>query len=122
LGLKFQVADVIKPLVSVKRLAEKGNQVCFGPNVGDNFIRNKESGKKVMLKPNGRGSYLMEVCFLNGEETTIVVDSGAEENVCPHWWGDQFGLEEASRPLFLRSAGGQHMHWGQREVLLTATF
>ena len=63
LGLRFQVADVIKPLVSVKRLAEKGNHVCFGPEVGDNFIQNKETGKKVMLKPNGRGSYLMKVCF-----------------------------------------------------------
>ena len=117
------MADVIKPLVSVKRLAEKGNHVCFGPEVGDNFIQNKETGKKVMLKPNGRGSYLMKVCFLNGEETEIVVDSGAEENVCLHWWGEQFGLQEASRALYLRSAGGQQIpHWGQREVLLVAPF
>ena len=29
--LRFQVADVVKPLISVKRITEKGNKVCFGP-------------------------------------------------------------------------------------------
>ena len=29
IGLSFQVADVKKPLVSVKRIAGKGNIVCF---------------------------------------------------------------------------------------------
>ena len=42
LGFRFQVADVKKPLVSVKRITEKGNHVQFGPGEKDNFILNKE--------------------------------------------------------------------------------
>ena len=36
--LNFQVASVKKPLMSVRRIVEKGNIVCFGPKEGDNFI------------------------------------------------------------------------------------
>ena len=43
MGITFQVADVVKPLISVKRLVEKGNYVSFGPEESDNFIENKPS-------------------------------------------------------------------------------
>ena len=59
--------------------------VQFGPQAEDNYIINKVSGNKLMLKPNGKGSYLMQVSFNHGTATEITVDSGAEENVCP--WG-----------------------------------
>ena len=55
LGFRFQVADVKKPLISVRRIVEKGNHVQFGPGIEDNFIVNRESGDKVGLKPNGKG-------------------------------------------------------------------
>ena len=35
------VAAVAKPLMSVKRVTEKGNRVCFGPEKEDNYIQNK---------------------------------------------------------------------------------
>ena len=60
---------------------------------------------------------------MDGRETEIVVDSGAEENVCPKWWGESFGIEKADKPLFLRSASGDRIaHHGQRNVLLTSLF
>jgi hypothetical protein len=68
--------------VSVKRIVEKGNVVHFGPGERDNYIENKETKDRIELKPNGRGSYLMEVNFVGGERTLITVDSGAEESVC----------------------------------------
>ena len=55
MNMKFQVAEVSKPLVSVRRIAEKGNLVQFGPKEEDNYIMNKETKDKVPLKPNGRG-------------------------------------------------------------------
>ena len=117
------MCECVNTCVSVKKLAEKGNLVCFGPGKEDNFIQNKESGKKVILQPNGRGSYLLKVCFLGGGETEIVVDSGAEENVCPSWWGEQFGLQEAAKVMYLRNASGSQIsHWGQRDVLFVAPF
>ena len=57
--LGFQVADVKKPLISVRRIVEKGSHVCFGPREEDNYIINKKTGDKMMLKANGKGSYLM---------------------------------------------------------------
>ena len=87
MSLRFQVADVKKPLMSVKRIVEQGDHVGFGPGEGDNYMLNKESGSKMILKCNGKGSYLMQVRFLGGEKTEITVDSGAEEKVCPWEWG-----------------------------------
>ena len=48
MNLKFQVADVSKPLVSVRRIAEQGNVVQFGPRAEDNFIQNKDTKDKLM--------------------------------------------------------------------------
>jgi hypothetical protein len=101
--LGFQVADVQKLLVSVKRILEKGNLVQFGPGVGENYIFNKGTGDKLLLKPNGKGSYLMEVGFVGGGKTSITVDSGAEENVCPWGWGEQSGIKEPDRWMTVRS-------------------
>ena len=123
LGFRFQVADVKKPLVSVKRITEKGNHVQFGPGEKDNFILNKESGDKVLLRRNGKGSYMLDVCFVGGEKTSITVDSGAEENVCPWEWGEQFiVLEACARMQFRNASGGAIEHFGQRDVVVESPF
>ena len=121
--LGFQVADVKKPLISVRRIVEKGNHVSFGPKVEDNYIINKETGDRMMLKPNGKGSYMLEVSFVGGEKTEITVDSGAEENVCPWEWGVQFETKAADRWMHFRNASGGHIeHYGKRDVLVTSPF
>lgn len=51
LGLVFQVTDVRKPLVSVRRLVERGNQVVLAARDGDSYIFQPESGATV---PEGR--------------------------------------------------------------------
>jgi hypothetical protein len=123
LGIKFQVADVVKPLISVKRLVEKGNFVNFGPEPKDNFIENRQSNCRVGLIPTPKGSYLLKANFVGGAETDIVVDSGAEENVCPKWWGESFGLDNSGRTLNLRSASEARIsHWGEREVVVESSF
>ena len=123
MSLRFQVADVKKPLVSVKRITEQGNHVAFGPKDEDNYIVSSCSGNKMFLKPNGKGSYLMEVNFVGGGSTQITVDSGAEESVCPWEWGSQFGLKPADRWLAFRNAsGGLIEHYGTREVLVESPF
>ena len=124
MNLGFQVADVKKPLIAVKRITEKGNHVAFGPQEEDNYIWNKATGKKMMLKPRGKGSYVMEVQFVGGEKTTITVDSGAEESVCPWDWGERlFGTQQSNEHMQLKNAsGGTIHHWGKREVRVTSTF
>ena len=121
--LRFQVADVKKPLMSVKRIVEQGNHVGFGPGEGDNYILNKESCNKMALKSNGKGSYLMQVRFVGGEKTEITVDSGAEENVCPWEWGKQFKMVDADTWMHFRDAsGGTIPHHGRRDVLVESPF
>ena len=107
MGLSFQVADVKKPLRAVKRITEKGNYVAFGQEPEDNYIYNKKSGDEMMLKSNGKGSFVMDVSFVGGEKE-ITVDSGAEENVCPWEWGKElFGTKDASTWMVFRNANGE---------------
>eukprot|EP00973_Karenia_brevis_P064267 8929858-Karenia_brevis.AAC.1 len=61
MSINFQVAAVSKPLFAVKRIVERGNHVSFGPGNKDNFIFNEGAGERMLLTPNGRGSYLMKV-------------------------------------------------------------
>ena len=93
MGLKFQVAEVRKPLLAVCKMVEKGNAVTLGPGKDGCFISNPKTGNKFILRPNGKGSYLMDV----GERTQITVYSGAEENVCPKDWGVQFSIMRQGR-------------------------
>ncbi len=124
MSMKFEVADVKKPLISVKRICEKGNRVSFGPKDEDNFIQNKDTGDKILVRPNGKGSYLMDVSFVNGTSTSITVDSGAEENVCPYDWGSQFGMRDpVSWKNFCGANGSRIDHYGTRDVkVVSSTF
>ena len=104
-------------------LVEKGNHVQFGPGEEDNFIENRKSGNKIRLRENGKGSYLMSVDLVGGKREDIVVDSGAEENVCPWEWANHQGTQAADRKIVFRAAGGQTIpHWGRRDVRVTAPF
>ena len=121
--LGFQVADVQKPLVSVKRIMEKGNFVSCGPGNEDNFILNKSTGDKLMLRPNGKGSYLLDVNFVGGGRGEITVDSGAEESVCPWGWGMQFEVQPSDKWVSFRNAsGGTINHYGKRGVVVVSPF
>ena len=71
--IKFQVADVKKPLMAVKRIVENGNRVVFSES--GSFIINNKTGEKLKLRENGRGSYLMDVEFVGGGKGEITVDS-----------------------------------------------
>eukprot|EP00973_Karenia_brevis_P095713 12428763-Karenia_brevis.AAC.1 len=121
--LSLQVAAVSKPLLAVRRIVEKDKHVVFGPSEQDKFISNKRAGDKMILKPNGRGSYLMKVNFVGGGSTDITVDSGAEESVCPWEWGQQFGCRAVGEPLKFRNASGKKIHHlGSRDVEVVFTF
>ena len=84
---------------------------------------NQETGDKMMLKSNGKGSYLMDVCFVGGGRTEITVDSGAEENVCPWGWGSQFETKPVDRLMNFRNASGGYIdHYGKRDVHVVSPF
>ena len=65
-SLGFQVSDVQKPLAAVRRIAEKGNLVQFGPRVEDNFVMNVATKRKILMTRKG-GSYVIDVEFVSQE-------------------------------------------------------
>ena len=64
-SLRFQVAGVEQPLVSVSRLAQTGHRVEFGAREG--WIVHEASGRRIRLQRAG-GVYLLEM---------LVRDAGA---------------------------------------------
>ena len=79
---------------------------------------------RMMLKPEGKVSYVMDVEFVEGEKTVITVDSGAEESVCPWEWGEKLiGTTAAeSRMTLKNTSGGNIPDWGKREIKVTPPF
>ena len=67
---------------------------------------------------------MMDVMLVGGERATIIVDSGAEENVCPWDWGRElFGTRDASKWMVFRSATGAPIeHWGARDIKVVSLF
>ena len=78
-----------------------------------------------MMKPRGRGSYVMEVRFNGGGPTEITVDSGAEENVCPWEWGSEFATKPPGAGMernFKGASGESIKHYGERNARVIAPF
>ena len=75
------------------------------------------------MKQSGRGSYVVDLQFVGGERTQLTVDSGAEENVCPHAWGSAFGIRTPDQWMRFRGANGKHIeHYGHRDVKVESPF
>ena len=66
-GLKFQVTDVRKPLLAVRRLVEKGHIVSFGPEDDQNFICNTVTGRRIPMERKG-GSFIIKAHFMKEVE------------------------------------------------------
>jgi hypothetical protein len=62
-GIKFQVTDVKKPLLAVRRLVEKGCTVTLANGEGESFIMNKETRVRIPVVKKG-GSFVIEARFV----------------------------------------------------------
>ena len=60
----------------------------------------------------------------DGGKQEIVVDSGAEDRVCPWGWGSKlYGLDSADEWIHFRGANGLDINqYGQRDVVVASTF
>lgn len=63
MGLTFQVTDVRKPLVAVRRLVENGTKVVFGSEDGESYIYHKETKTKIPVAKKG-GAFVIEAKFV----------------------------------------------------------
>ena len=62
-GLTFQVTDVKKPLLAVRRLVERGNKVVLPANEGESYIQHIETQTTVPVRKKG-GSFVIEAHFV----------------------------------------------------------
>ena len=63
IGLTFQVTDVKKPLLAVRRLVERENKVLLAAADGERYIYSDWSKTKVPMKKKG-GSFVIEAHFM----------------------------------------------------------
>ena len=54
LEIGFQVTDVKKPLLAVRRLCENGNVVQFRPDANSNFLMNVKTGERIQMVRRGK--------------------------------------------------------------------
>ena len=122
--MKFQVADVHKPLIVVGGLVEKGNRPVFGPGPEENYIQSVKSGKKVHMRMKNSGSYMLDIDMQGKSgKAEVRVDSGDEESVCPVAWAGEFPIKEPTRWRGFRGATGAEIkHHGEREVVAEPIF
>lgn len=62
LALTFQVTDVRKPLLAVRRLTEKGNKVVLSGDGEESYVYNAENNLKIPIVKKG-GSFVIEARF-----------------------------------------------------------
>ena len=63
IGLKFQVTDVRKLLLAVRRLVDEGNKVVLAGDDEESFIMSKVTKVKIPVKKKG-GAFVIEVQFV----------------------------------------------------------
>ena len=64
-GLRFQVTDVRRPLLAVRRLVERGNTVVMSEKVGGSYIENKATQVRIPIVKKA-GSFVIEAQFVKG--------------------------------------------------------
>ena len=63
IGLKFQVTDVRKPLLAVRRLVEKRNKVVLAGDDEESYVTSKATKVKIPVKKKG-GAFVIEAHFV----------------------------------------------------------
>jgi hypothetical protein len=67
IGLRFQVTDVKKPLLAVRRLVDWGMVVSLGPEPNQNYILNVQTGRKIAMEKKG-GAFVIKAHFVKEVE------------------------------------------------------
>ena len=100
-----------------------GNIVNFGPRNEDNYIKSATDGHEIPLRRKGGVFVIDGICPKDNKPVEITVDSGAEESVCPLYWGREFGLDTRGPRIDFTAANGSRIkHYGSRQVDIVSPF
>ena len=119
-GMTFHVTDSKRVLASVARMTEAGNEVKFGPEASDCYVRNRKTGTKLYMRKE-KNLYVLDVWFIHedGKKVAgqIVVDSGAAEHVMPKdvLMGERM-IEKKSGVKFVAANGKEMEYYGRKQI------
>ena len=117
-SIRFNVANVQRPLAAASKVVEKGNRVVMEP--GGVFIENIASGERIQLRID-RGVYVFDVKLGDGSPGVVALDSGAGVNVWPKTWSNEAKMEEKIRGLSMVAANGTEIeNLGQKVIRFKA--
>ena len=115
-GMRFNVANVKKPLAAVAKVVEAGNRVVLDPDPEKSYIENLETKEKMKLKKE-KGVYILEVKYEAGDIGKITLDSGAGVSVWPKAMKRDIKMLPKVQGLRMMAANGTEIeHIGQKII------
>ena len=117
-SIRFNVADVQRPLASASKVVAKGNRIVL--DEGGSFIQSVSTGEKIALRVE-RGVYVFDAKHEDGPTGTMALDSGAGVNVrSQDWWSDA-PMEPKALGLKMAAANGTEIaNLGQKVIKFNA--
>ena len=103
-AMKFNEADVRRPLASAVSVVQAGNRIIMEEEGG--YIENRVTGERMKIRVE-RNTYVYDVQMEDGAMVTVTLDSGAGCNVWPR------GLK-AGGSMLLPKQGGDEDAGGER--------
>ena len=116
--MTFHLTDARRMLASVARVTEARNDVHFAEGEGNSFVHNRKTGRRIRLRKEGN-VYVMHVRIKIGEKwekRTIVMDSGAVENVMPRGWFDHIPTQRAQAGVQFGADGTPLGNYGRKLI------
>ena len=114
-AMRFNEADVKRPLASAVCVARAGNRIVVDETGG--HIENRETKEKMEVRVE-KNTYVYDIQMADGEFTTMTLDSGAGCNVWPR--GKPAGgsrLEPKTDKMRMVAANGSEIaNYGQRVI------
>lgn len=115
-AMKFNEANVRRPLASAVQVAKAGNLVVLDEDGG--YIENKHTKEKMKVRVE-KNTYVFDVQVEGGESIAVTLDSGAGCSVWPRGWyaGSGSKLLPKTADIRMVAANGTDIPcYGQRIV------
>ena len=121
-ALRFNVADVAKPLASAVKITEANNVVVLHPKEGKSFILNLDTNERIKIRKE-KGTYVFDVQYTECDEVgTVTLDSGASVSVWPRVLLPKVKMEPKKEGLRMVAANGTPIkNYGQKLIRLRGT-
>ena len=113
-SIRFNVANVQRPLAAASKVIEAGNRVIMEP--GGGYIQNVTTGEKIKLRVD-RGVYVFDVKFSEGDRGVVALDSGAGVSVWPKDSKNEAKMEDTKPGLKMVAANGTTIENVGRKVI-----